>query len=199
MKNNIVPLLVTGFTLLFIGGLVTLWIIKSESEYIAPVRLIPVVTPASNYQVSDDKLDTASLIARKEQIDPNDPYIKINEEPREVEFCSVRYLSKQIVVNGVDVIQRIAEINKDLVGEYHDHICEIIEDNQMYGNLRINLKNAVSGPGEQKEPIEVHKGVYVLEFEPGKFGPYSFSISVERNIIAEPGAYDDYAVGTLVK
>ncbi len=72
-----------------------------------------------------------------ERIAPNDEYLLVNHELRDVNFCGKIFKVKQIIINEVDVVQRIAEIvTKDLVPNEVDPydniakgICEKVHNN----------------------------------------------------------------------
>ena len=151
-----------------------------------------MVTPTSN------TLNPDTVIAEKEKIDPSDSNVKVNEELETVTFCGKTYKSKQILVKNVDVMKRLAELAAPQKTDMQKHLCSVPSETQVDGVITVNIKNAVLGPGDQKEPMQIVEGLYVVALGPGQGGPYVFGIDVNRNVIGEAG-FTGVEVGPLIK
>jgi len=77
---------------------------------------------------------TPSQVATTTQ---TDPHLSIDGALRDVNFCDHIYKVKQIKIDGVDVVQRIAElVNSDQIDVNKKDTCNRLASSRMYGGLK---------------------------------------------------------------
>lgn len=117
MKNKgVIILLILLAVIILVAGRVGLF---GKNVTNSPVNSAPPEESAGTPTPVD------AIIAEKEQISPSDPYIKINNELQKVSFCAVDYQTKQILINGIDVMKRLADIGTKQSIDLQKRICEI--------------------------------------------------------------------------
>lgn len=115
---------------------------------------------------------------------------------QEIRVCGNIYQAPQILVSGVDVIRRLAEIGEDMGNPQYS--CTIIDESQKDGVIVAEIKNWIKNEYDNNLPI-VEDDVYELTLGSGeKLGKRIFRINVRTNTITEFGL-DAFDRGVLVK
>lgn len=183
---------------LLVGGITAILFLWSRS--VEPINIpqndgVSVKQP-NTVLPNEGESNTGISIEQMELIDPSDPYVTVNEEMAKVNFCSDVYYTKQIVVDGVDVVKRLAELDMLENRDFKKYFCEFIANNQSDGTISVTIENVVYDRSEQKEPPLKKTGEYNLTIE-GLDHNESFFISVVDNVINYNGGFAPVQVGTL--
>lgn len=152
-------------------------------------------------------IDTSPVSVPVEQSGKIDEHLTINNELRDVNFCGKTYKVKQILIDGVDVVQRVAELageNKKVstFPKYKgtDEICEAIISNYAEtAELKVGGHKAF--PNNAGKEIDYTLGID----NPRVVGIlFQFDISTSKNTIYQLGeTYGDFVeripIGTIKK
>ncbi|MBI2120092.1 MAG: hypothetical protein HYT94_00530 [Parcubacteria group bacterium] len=157
-------------------------------------KIPPVETPPT--------ADTAPEPEPAELSGKIDEHLTINNEHRDVNFCGKTYKVKQILIDGVDVVQRVAEIaNEFNAGEEQDvlrakSICGEIEYNLVYRvNSGVKLSpNEIEILGPAVRNDISNSTVYILGIS--RFTNISID-SVSQIKISTDGEAGSVVLGTL--
>lgn len=136
-------------------------------------------------------VDTAPVSVPVEQSGKIDEHLTINNELRDVNFCGKTYKVKQVMIDGVDVVQRVAELaTNDLMpaildrgplvseeerskgkmilkeGELAKAICGNVQSNRLLGEIiETEVKEKFSGVDvgikEEIYPVSSEQAFYV--------------------------------------
>jgi hypothetical protein len=147
-----------------------------------------------------------------------DEHLTIDNTLRDVNFCGNTYKVKQIMIDGVDVIQRIAEIatnnviSKDLKagpfklgtdkqeslnmkeGELAGGICDSIKNNTTDGIIGVNYVKKIN----TVDHTGVNQDVYVIWLVPVSY-ENAFGIAPATNNIYGVSGYDGSLYGPIGK
>ena len=194
MKKNILLLIIGVATLAAIGGVIFFVGEKSDNlENQDNSQKTGEVTPPQE----NGYVDVDTLIKQKEQIDPSDSKIRISRELQTIDFCGKTYKSKEIFVDSVNIIVRLAEIIGDKKGtDLERLVCQTVAESEKNGELSVEIVNVVYGHGEQKEPIRVGEGEYRIIIR-GINRDEFFFVSVNDNLINFDGGFSSSKIGTL--
>lgn len=182
--------------------------IRDEAErkkYLEENPLIPITDLSQikmDYMYISD-VDPKLYVGMKEVdiqesvLDPKK--IKVIYDLKNVVLCGETYKSKQIIVGGIDIIQRLSEIlSKD--SEVNDEFCNYLTvDTQYTGGIikpgeeiRINLYKTTFGAGYDYE-VSLGVGIANILSDIYKEPPYDFYggigglVSVDKNIFTISG------------
>lgn len=155
--------------IIFVVGITATGFRLYGGRYHRPVSTYPEVL----------KQPTTSSVVLSAQIDE---HLTINHVPRHVTFCGKTYRAQQIVIDGVDVVQRIAELATDQKKiETHPryigtgHICNKLQQNYA-ADSELHVVWHTAGK------IEGGQAVYPVEV-----APVSFVVNPDTNVIFEVG------------
>lgn len=119
-------------------------------------------------------------VPEPEQVGQIDEHLFVNSTLREVVFCGKSYQVKQLVIDGVDVVQRVAELAKE---------NKKIKEYPQYKGAR-EICNEIQKTYREQSPLKLDS--HLGKVEGGKFvyflniaGSTSFIISLNTNSISE--------------
>jgi hypothetical protein len=143
--------------------------------------------PASPYIDLDPKLH----IAREITLDPE--IITINYELKDVALCGETYKTKQVIIDGVDVVQRYSAIMID-EKEKRDWFCEMLVSGTRNAGGSITPEEEIHitiGREEEGYTISISLGAGLIDVRSGTphswLGGMGGVVSPERNAIITRG------------
>lgn len=105
--------------------------------------------------ITDQKPVDNPVVATTTQSGKIDEHLTINNELRDVNFCGKMYKVKQVMIDGVDVVQRIAEIaNKFNGGGEQD----VLRAKSICGNIESGVTSSelkLEGPAIRNDKPEI--------------------------------------------
>jgi len=131
-----------------------------------------------------------------------DKYLTINNTLRDVTFCKIKTLkTRQIFINGIDVVQRIANIISnnlkmtDADGyAYGQRVCDAIPSKSIYTKGILETRDVIIEKGGYEELKNKNDTMYIVNI-----GPMMYAISPQSGAIFEVGGFDGSLtrIGTL--
>jgi hypothetical protein len=127
-------------------GLVAFWFFPSKPKSPVDNALPPIVEqkPADN-----------PVVATTTQTGKIDEHLTINNELRDVNFCGKTYKVKQVMIDGVDVVQRIAEITNKFNGGGEQ---DVLRAKSICGNIESGVTSnelKLEGPAIRNDKPEI--------------------------------------------
>ena len=123
-----------------------------------------------------------------------DAHLIVDNTYRNVDLCGALYRGKQVVIDGVDVLQRIAELGRAEVAPRKDigtKICDGIKPGPYGGRKEIEISEVVSFPGS-----DVGLPGIVYRF---MISDWHFAVVVETGEIYGMSGYDGSLLGPIGK
>ncbi len=133
-------------TLLLIGGLVAVCVVVfficrsysflGKPSPISPCDKSATTTDCSKIVDSPRPPDImATISSNPVQSGKIDEHLTINNTLRDLDLCGKIYRVKQVIIDGVDVVQRVAELVSDNQFIYRKNICDIANSLKENGYL----------------------------------------------------------------
>ncbi len=144
--------------------------------------------------VIDDNPDAPVNIVQSGKIDE---HLFVDNTPKDVNFCGKNYKVKQILIDGVDIVQRIAELATN------DLIPKNIGAGKVAKSICDNIQNNNASPTD----LDVGEVIKITGTDIGQAGDvYALGISVQRfsvNLQSKDiytyGGFDGSPVGPIGK
>jgi hypothetical protein len=188
-----------------LGILIALILIGIGGYYVFTERVAETPAPVAtttpiateNLQNGDDQgespytePDPKLHISKEVTLDPK--IITINNELKDITLCGNTYKTKQVVIDGVDAVQRLAQLlTKDQ--EMNDWYCDILK-------IKVTGANSVLPAGEEVHIIINQNGanyafaLYIGTYVSGGEGGHPIYILPKENKLM---SYSGYIFGTL--
>lgn len=113
LKNTSIYLILSIFTIICISGSLFIFFQKKFQNLVCvPGQIIPCWEVQDRVITNSYFSNTHRSEFSREKI--NEPLL-INNTTREVIFCGRKYMVKQVILDGVDVVQRIAQLAAEKV------------------------------------------------------------------------------------
>jgi hypothetical protein len=123
-----------------------------------------------------------------------DARLTIDNTYKSVDVCGVLYRGKQVVIDGVDVLQRIAALGRAEVAPHRDigtKICDGIKPGPYGGKKEVEISEVISFPGS-----DVGLPGIVYQFN---ISDWRFAVAVETGDIYGVSGYDGSLLGPIGK
>lgn len=131
----------------------------------------------------------------------SDEHLVIDETLRDVNFCGKTYKVKQIKIDGVDVVQRIAELaTKDQSNPAKKEVCALLENYRIHGMLKNQVEINTTGVVRTSiDGVDFYKVSIVPDVNSQHIGDFKVNLST-GDIVIELQGFDgsmDELFGTL--
>lgn len=127
--------------IIIVAVLVVFFLVKTPVDKNAPQ---PCATNTSTDCLKKTPIGTSYYVPPKEESSATttqsgkiDEHLKIDNTLRDVNFCGKMYKVKQVMIDGVDVVQRIAEIANDKYSKGREQ--DVLQANAICGNIEFSI------------------------------------------------------------
>ncbi|MCH8987115.1 hypothetical protein IIA94_03040, partial [Patescibacteria group bacterium] len=117
-----------------------------------------------------------------------DEHLTVNNTYRDVDLCGEIYRGKQVILDGVDVLQRVAELGRNESVPHKDigiKICDGIKPGPYLNKREIEILEVITFPSSDLEELPVGSETYVVYIS-----GWSFLINLPTGTIYTLGGYD---------
>lgn len=147
MNNKKCPLLIVGIISIVTATatLILLWRMTPHELSVLQVPIISTTTDRSNltpFGTPYERPPEEKSSATTTQSGKIDEYLTIDNTLRNVNFCGTAYQAKQVFIDGVDIVQRIAKRVTASSLDYMMEICDRAEGLRRNGRLNLD-KNEI--------------------------------------------------------